>query len=163
VYVFRRGAESGEWREAAFLRDVRAFQIDLALHKKTLVVGEDRAGDGNAGRASVYTEAEEGGWRRAGVLRPTIPYESGGFGGTVSVEDGWALATGYDEQLDKEFNIDRVVYVFRRQPGPVWRQHTILDVGEVDFGAALDQNGSMVLVSTVPADGPGTVYVVQLR
>jgi hypothetical protein len=45
----------------------------------------------------------------------------------------------------------------------VWRQHTILDVGEVDFGAALDQNGSMVLVSTVPADGPGTVYVVQLR
>jgi len=163
VYVFRHEADAGRWREAAFLRPVDAFQIDLALHGTTLLVGEDRAGDGNAGRATVYTETQRGTWREADVLRPAIPYESGGFGGTVSVDDGWALVTGYDEQLDKEFNIDRVVYVFRRRAGRRWRQHTILDVGQVDFGAALDQNGSMVLVSTVPADGPGTVYVAQLR
>jgi hypothetical protein len=163
VYTFRREAGTGRWRETAVLPDVQAFQIDLSLHGPTLLVGEDRAGDGNTGRATVYAETEGGAWERRDVLRPSIPYESGGFGGTVSVENGWALVTGYDEQLDKEFNIDRVVYVFRRRRGRPWRQHTILDVGQVDFGAALDQNGSMVLVSTVPPDGPGTVYVVQLR
>lgn len=163
VYMFRREVDTGRWRETAVLSGVEAFQIDLALHESTLLVGEDRAGDGNAGRASVYAETEQGSWERSDVLRPAIPYESGGFGGTVSVEDGWALVTGYDEQLDKSFNIDRVVYVFRRREGRTWRQHTILDVGQVDFGAALDQNGTMVLVSTVPADGPGTVYVAQLH
>jgi hypothetical protein len=163
VYVFRRRSGTTDWRERAFLPDIEAFQIALDLYGPTLIVGEDRAGDGNAGRASVYTETQDGTWETARTLRPAVPYESGGFGGTVSMDGTWALITGYDEQLDKEFNIDRVVYVFRRREGRGWRQHTILDVGEIDFGAALDQNGSMVLVSTVPADGPGTVYVAQLR
>jgi hypothetical protein len=70
--------------------------------------------------------------------------------------------SGYDEQLDKEINIDRVVYVFRQRADRSWSQHTILDIGQVDFGAALDQNGSMALISSVPAEGPGAVYVVQL-
>jgi len=163
VYVFRHDADTGAWREMAILRDIEAFQIDIDLHKSVLVVGEDRAGDGNAGRATVYLEGEDDSWTKSHTLRPAFPYESGGFGGTVSVEEGWVLATGYDEQLDKEFNIDRVVYVFRRREGEAWTQHTILDVGEVDFGAALDQNKGMVLVSSVPPDGPGTVYVVQLH
>jgi hypothetical protein len=162
VYVFRREADTGQWRETAVLRDVEAFEIALDLYESTLLVGEDRAGDGNAGRATVYTETQSGAWEKSNTLRPAFPYESGGFGGIVSVERSWALVTGYDEQLDKEFNIDRVVYVFRRREH-TWRQHTILDVGEVDFGAALDQHGSMALVSTVPASGPGTVYVVQLH
>ena len=163
VYVFRRDADTASWREVAILRDIEAFQIDLDLYDATLVVGEDRAGDGNAGRATVYSEAQDGTWTKSHTLRPAFPYESGGFGGTVSVGGTWALATGYDEQLDKEFNIDRVVYVFRRREGEAWTQHTILDVGEVDFGAALDQNRGMVLVSSVPPDGPGTVYVAQLH
>ena len=163
VYVFRHDADTASWREAAVLRDIEAFQIDLDLYDAVLVVGEDRAGDGNAGHATVYSEAEDGSWAKSHTLRPAFPYESGGFGGIVSVEEGWVLATGYDEQLDKEFNIDRVVYVFRRREGEGWTQHTILDVGEVDFGAALDQNKGMVLVSSVPPDEPGTVYVVQLH
>jgi hypothetical protein len=81
----------------------------------------------------------------------------------VSVEGRWALVTGYDEQLDKEYNIDRVVYVFRWRRERGWTQRTLLDIGEIDFGAALDQNGSMALVSSVPEGGPGAVYVVQLH
>jgi hypothetical protein len=162
VYVFRYDSGTDAWRETAFLPGIEAFQIALDLHGANLLVGEDRAGDSDAGRATVYEETTEGAWQQGSTLRPTVPYESGGFGGTVSIEKDWLLVTGYDEQLDKEFNIDRVVYVFRREEG-AWRQHTILDVGQVDFGAALAQNGSMVLVSSVPSDGPGTVYVVQLQ
>jgi hypothetical protein len=126
-------------------------------------VGEDRAGGNESGRATLFRLTGTGGWARAATLHPSIPYESGGFGAQVSVEGRWALVTGYDEQLEKEYNIDRVVYVFRRDRGGAWRQRTILDIGEVDFGAALDQNGSMALVSSVPEGGPGAVYVVQLH
>jgi hypothetical protein len=79
----------------------------------------------------------------------------------VSLNLPWALVTGYGEQLGKDFNIDRVVYTFRRD-GEAWRQRTILDIGEVDFGAALDQHDSRALVSSVPDGAPGSVYVVQL-
>jgi len=163
VSVFRRSAKTGRWRETAFLQDVAAFKIDLDLHEATLVVGEDRAGEGGAGRVTVYTGDRDSSWQTSVTLRPAVPYESGGFGGMVSVDGAWLLATGYDEQLNKAFNIDRVVYAFRRGGARSWTQHTILDVGKVDFGAALDQNGGMVLVSSVPPDGPGTVYVVRLR
>jgi len=127
-----------------------------------LVVGEDRAKDDNSGAATVYIRGDTT-WTRTTTLRPSIPYESGGFGAQVSVEGDWALVTGYNEQLNKEYNIDRVVYVFRRRRGRGWTQRTLLDIGEVDFGAALDQNGSMALVSSVPEGGPGAVYVVQLQ
>lgn len=161
VYVFRRVESAGQWRETALLRDVASFQIPLDLSGSTLIVGEDRAGSEESGRATLYTDGSR--WRQATALYPSIPYESGGFGAKVSVEGAWALVTGYDEQLDKAFNIDRVVYVFHRNGEREWDQRTILDVGQVDFGAALDQNGSMALVSSVPDGGPGTVYVVQLN
>jgi hypothetical protein len=163
VYVFRREPGTDRWRETAFLPNVESFLIDVDLSQSVLLVGEDRAGDNGAGRATLYAETPTHAWERVAILRPAFPYESGGFGATVSVDGPWALVTGYDEQLDKEYNIDRVVYVFRRGDARTWSQHTILDVGEVDFGAALDQNGSMVLVSSVPAEGPGAVYVVRLR
>jgi hypothetical protein len=81
----------------------------------------------------------------------------------VSLYGDRALVTGYDEQLGQDFNIDRVVYVFKRDPTDnTWMQQQIIDIGEVDFGAALDQNAAFGLISTVPADEPGTVYVVRL-
>ena len=163
VYVYQRDGTRGTWQNTALLRGIDAFLITLDLYESTLIVGEDRAGENGSGRATIYTETRERIWEKTATLHPSIPYESGGFGATVSVEDGWALVTGYDEQLEKEINIDRVVYVFRREDERTWPQHTILDVGQVDFAAALDQHGSMALVSSVPADAPGAVYVVRLR
>ncbi len=163
VYVFRRRTRTGQWEETALLPSIESFLIDVDLHGSSLIVGEDRAGENSSGRATFYTAPRDRTWQKVATLHPSLPYESGGFGGTVSLEDSWALVTGYDEQLDKEINIDRVVYVFRRHDSRRWRQHTILDIGQVDFGAALDQNGSMALISSVPADEPGTVYVIQLR
>jgi hypothetical protein len=161
VYLFRQ-EEPNQWQETTLIQEVDAFQIALDLYGSTLVVGEDRAGGEGSGQATLYRDDGGGHWERADALHPSIPYDSGGVGAAVSVEQDWALITGYDEQLDKEFNIDRVVYVFRRRGNRAWRQRTILDVGQVDFGAALAQNGSMALVSSVPDGGPGTVYVVQL-
>jgi hypothetical protein len=163
VYVFRHEEDPDRWRETGLLRGIDAFHVALDLYDTTLLVGEDRAGENESGRAALYRNAGNRGWARDTVLHPSIPYESGGFGAQVSVEGRWALVTGYDEQLDKEYNIDRVVYVFRWRRERGWTQRTLLDIGEIDFGAALDQNGSMALVSSVPEGGPGAVYVVQLH
>lgn len=163
VYVFKREASTGTWREATVLTDIEAFLIDLDLHESVLLVGENQAGDESGGRATVYMETQDRIWKTVRTLHPSTPYESGAFGGIVSVGDTWALATGYDEQLEKEVNIDRVVYVFRREGSRTWKQHTILDIGQVDFGAALDLNGSMALISSVPSEGGGAVYVTRLH
>lgn len=163
VYVFRHDPNSNRWHEAALLRGIDAFFIDLDLSDPNLIVGEERGGEKGAGRATLYTERADHTWERVARLRPSVPYESGGFGAAVSLEGPWALVTGYDEQLKKEVNIDRVVYVFRRRDERTWEQRTILDIGEIDFGADLDQNGSTALVSSVPDNNPGSVYVVQLH
>jgi hypothetical protein len=158
VYVFEH--EDGAWRESTRLSDVDAFFIELDLDGSSLLVGEDRAGD-DSGRAMLYTRQQNADWRPTATLRPSHPYESGSFGTAVSLNLPWALVTGYGEQLGKDFNIDRVVYTFRRDASS-WSERTILDIGEVDFGAALDQHDSRALISSVPNGAPGSVYVVQL-
>ena len=161
VYLFER--EGSEWRTTTRLRGIDSFFIELDLDGSVLLVGEDRAGDDGSGQAAVYTTEEGRDWTRAATLRPSQPYESGSFGTAVSLAGPWALVTGYGEQLGQDFNIDRVVYVFRRREGRTWTERTILDIGQVDFGAALDQHGAVAIVSSVPEDAPGSVYVVQLR
>ena len=161
VHVFERHAENGSWHADTVLTGIDGFFIDVDLTDETLLVGESRAGDAGSGRALIYTTHDDGSWGRNAILYPSAPYESGSFGDGVSIEGDWALVSGYDEQLGMEFNIDRVVYVFRRERGE-WREYTILDVGEVDFGAAFDQCGSTILASSVPANEAGTVYVIQL-
>jgi hypothetical protein len=161
VYVFRYVERTGRWWEAAILPGVESFFIDLALDRRTLLVGEERAGNDDAGVATVYTDRDST-WAPTALLRASTPYESGGFGSSMALDDPWALITGYDEQLGKEFNIDRVVYVIRRQAEGRWHQQTILDLGEVGFGAALAVEEGRALVSSVPEDRAGSVYVVQL-
>jgi len=161
VYVFRHDAATGQWQRDAHLRGLDAFFISLDLDGSTLIVGEDRARDDNSGAATVYTRAGTG-WQQSATLRPSLPYESGAFGATVSLHDRRALITGYDEQLGNEINIDRVVYVFRRRPDGRWRERTILDIGTVDFGAALGLNGRTALVGAVSEDESGTAYVAQV-
>jgi len=161
VYVFRHDPDTDRWREDAHLNGISAFFIDLDLQGNTLLVGEDRAGDEDSGAATLYTRADTS-WTTATTLRPSVPYESGSFGSAVSVHSGRALITGYDEQLGKEINIDRVVYVFRKRDDDTWREQTILDLGTVDFGASLDLNGRIALISSVPESETGTVHIARL-
>lgn len=163
VYVFERNTKTGQWRESTLLRGVNSFFIDLDLHGSVLLVGEERAGEDGIGRATVFTNDLGQGWTETASLRPSLPYESGSFGTDVSLNGPWALVTGYGEQLGKDFNIDRVVYVFRRRGGRSWHERTILDIGQVDFGAALGQDESRTIVSSVPEDAPGSAYVIQLH
>jgi len=158
VYVFEH--RDDQWRESARLSRIDAFFIELDLDGSSLLVGEDRARDGS-GHATLYSRQQNGEWTPTATLRPSHPYESGSFGTAVSLNQPWALVTGYGEQLNKDFNIDRVVYTFRRDNSS-WTEQTILDIGEVDFGAALDQHDSRALISSVPSGAPGSVYVVQL-
>lgn len=162
VYVFERDSVEEVWREAALLRGIESFFIELDLHGSRLLVGEDRAFDDRSGRATVYTRQDDGDWQQTTNLRPSVPYASGAFGTTVALNDRWALVSGYGEQLNKDFNIDRVVYAFRRGREDEWSQHTTLDVGEVGFGAALDLHRSVALVSSVPSGRPGSAYIVHL-
>ncbi len=161
VYVFRHTPATGRWHEDAHLRDIDAFFISLDLHESTLLVGESRAHDDGSGAATVYTRTDTA-WHHTTTLRPSIPYESGAFGATVSLHDRRALITGYDEQLGNEINIDRVAYVFRRQPEGAWRERTILDIGTVDFGASLSLDGRVALVGAVSENESGTAYITRV-
>ncbi|MFB6273451.1 MAG: hypothetical protein ABEL51_11210 [Salinibacter sp.] len=161
VYVFRHDPATGRWRKEAYLPGIDAFFIDLALHDTTLLVGESRAKEDDSGSATVYTHGDTT-WTRSTTLRPSIPYESGAFGSTVSVHGRRALVTGYDEQLGNEINIDRVVYVFYRRTSATWRERTILDVGTVHFGAALDLDGRIALIGSVPETESGTAHITRV-
>ncbi len=162
VYLFRRSPETETWLFETRIDGVQDFFISLDLDGRTLVVGESRAGDDESGRATVYRQDDEGAWGRAAVLRPSTPYEGGAFGSTVSVRDNWVLVTGYDEQLGQDFNIDRVVYAFR-EGDRGWEQRTIIDIGQVAFGAAIDQDDESAIISSVPETEDGSVYVVRLQ
>ena len=161
VFIFRRDASTGAWQPAAHLSDIDAFFIALSLDGGTLAVGEDRAGEDGGGRVILYSEQDDGTWTETATLRPSIPYESGAFGAAVSIQGNRLLASGYDEQLGKDFNIDRVVYAFERVDGS-WRERPIIDVGDVAFAAALDQDDDVALISSVPEGRAGTVYVIRL-
>lgn len=163
IYVFEYNPADDAWAETAILGGVDDFFISLALHGDRLLVGESRAGKKESGAATLFRRANSGTWARETTLRPSTQYESGAFGSAVSLDDGWALVTGYDEQLGRDSNIDRVVFAFREQDDGTWAQRTIIDIGEVGFGAALDQDGRSALISSVPEGTPGAAYIVRLN
>lgn len=163
VYVFERDPESGSWKEAARLGDIDDFFISLDLDGDRLLVGESKAGRNKSGRALLFTRDVEGHWRRSATLRPETPYAYGAFGTTVSLKGDYALVAGYDEQLGLNFNVDRVVYVFRRDPyTDRWSQYRILDIGEVAFGSALDYDAGRALIGNTPEQSTGSAYVVRI-
>ena len=162
VHLFEQ-TEAGTWNERSIVRDVDDFFISLSLKNDTLLVGESQAGDEASGEATLYARTDRGAWNRIQRLEPSTPYESGAFGSTVSLDGRWALITGYDEQLGQDVNIDRVVYVYRRNDEGVWEQRTIIDIGEVAFGAAIAQDNQTAVISSVPETAPGAVYVVHLH
>jgi hypothetical protein len=160
VYIFEQ-EDDGTWTESEILTDIDDFFISLSLHGNRLIVGQSRAGDKDSGVATVYQDLGAT-WTKTATLRPSTPYESGAFGSTVSIDDDWALVTGYDEQLGRDFNIDRVVYAFRRDDDG-WPQRRIIDIGRVAFGAAIDQDGPVAIISSVPETEAGSAYIVYLR
>lgn len=161
VYLFRRAGDA--WQFETRVGDVRDFFISLDLDGRLLVVGESRGGNDESGRAAVHRRTDDGRWEHLTTLYPSTPYEGGAFGSTVSVNGDWILVTGYDEQLGQDFNIDRVVYAFRKAENDAWEQRTIIDIGEVAFGADIDQDDETAIISSVPETEDGSVYVVRLQ
>jgi hypothetical protein len=65
--------------------------------------------------------------------------------------------------LKLEFNIDRVVFVFRLEDDGLWHQRQTIDVGEVYFGAALALDGDTAVIGKASQDSRGDVFVAKVR
>jgi FG-GAP repeat protein len=161
AFVFE--LEDGNWKQTARLDGVDDYFIPIDLDGDRLIVGQTRDGQNHTGRAVIY-EIVEGRWRRTVELKPDSPYPSGGFGSDVALSGDIAIVVGFDEQLKLEFNIDRVVFVFGRDPETgKWTQKQIVDVGETYFGSSVDVDGRTAVIGQASEDAPGTVYIATLR
>lgn len=167
IYIFERDA-SGTWQEAAHFGGLDDFSISVAIDGNRVLVSEARAGRRQTGAATFFVRDETGTWRKSSTLHPPSPYEGGAFGTAVSLDGSRALVAGYNEQLGLDFNIDRVVYVFRctaacDTPSATWKQQQVIDIGTVDFGTAIDHKGEVALIGHVPDDEAGAAYIVRLQ
>lgn len=161
LYIFERSPD-GRWEQQSRLRGIDDLYIALAIDGDRILVGESRGGRQKEGLATLYERQADGTWATIAELHPKHPYEDGGFGRAVSLKGDHALVVGYDEQLSLDFNIDRVVYVFKREDGG-WRQQHIIDVGEVAFGSAIDIDAGLALIGQASEQQVGQAYIVTLR
>ncbi|MEX0747790.1 MAG: FG-GAP repeat protein [Rhodothermales bacterium] len=158
LFVFERSAE-GSWQQTSRFGGIDDFFISVDAGKDRVIAGESKAG--RHGAARIFERGSS--WRVAQTLVPSEPYDAGAFGSTVAIEGDYALVVGYDEQLGLDFNIDRVVFVFKYHPATdTWRQHFIIDVGELAFGASLDIDGAVAVIGSASESAPGTAYVVRI-
>lgn len=163
VFVFRRGAD-GAWTVEKRFDKIDDVFISLALDGDDLLIGESRDGRRKAGLATVHTFEPPGRWRENRALEPRHPYEYGAFGTLVSILDRRLLVVGYDEQLGLDFNADRVVYAFVYDPERGdWRQTKVVDIGESDFAASIDQDGPFAVIGEASEQEPGAAYIVRLE
>lgn len=164
VYIFERDPATGRWHQAARFGDIDDFFISVDIDGDRVLVGESKAGSDRSGAATLYTRDASGRWSLAATLRPKTPYKYGAFGTNVALQGDYALVVGYDEQLGLDFNIDRVVYVFKHDPTTgQWRQQHIIDIGEVAFGADVDFDGGVALIGDVSDRRAGAAYVVHVH
>lgn len=163
VYLFER-QDNGQWEETTRISDIDDFFISVELDGDRLLIGESKDGRRQTGAATLYERQDNGKWERITKIRSRTPYELGAFGSAVSFANGFALAAGYDEQLQMDFNIDRVVYIFREDPETGdWKQHQVVDIGEVAFGSAIDHDGRFALIGHASESQTGAAYIVQIR
>lgn len=162
IYIFERDA-AGTWREVKRFGDIDDFFISVDIDGDHVLVGESKGGSNGSGEATLFSRDASGTWRRAETLRPLTPYRHGGFGTAVALQGDYALIVGFDEQLGLDFNIDRVVYVFKREAGGKWRQHHIIDIGEVAFGSAVDFDRGIAVIGNVSDGRAGAAYVVHIH
>lgn len=161
VYIFEREGPDGWWREAAGLGEVEDFFISVDVNNARVLAGESKSMRDDSGSATLFERGADGTWKPSFIFRPNEPYDAGAFGSAVALEEDYALIVGYDEQLGLNFNIDRVVFVFKRS-GDTWRQHHVIDVGEVAFGADLDIHARLAVIGSASDSEPGAVYVVHI-
>jgi FG-GAP repeat len=152
----------GNWEWTSRIEGVDDYFIPVALDGDRLLLGQTREGKDHTGRAVIY-ELLDGEWRRVVDLKPESPYPSGGFGSAVALSGNVAAVVGFDEQLKLEFNIDRVVFVFRLEDDGLWHQRQTIDVGEVYFGAALALDGDTAVIGKASQDSRGDVFVAKVR
>ncbi len=164
LYIFERDPNTNRWSEIKRIGGIDDIFISVALDDKYILAGESLDGSKKSGIATLYERSEEGEWGLKQIIKPNVPYKSGAFGSTVSFDGRTALIAGYDEQLGKNFNIDRVVYEFRYSEAlDEWKQRRIFDVGAVDFGTAIAAGGGFAVIGQVSDQQPGAAYVVRIR
>ena len=162
VFFFERDREFGTWSEAARFGGVDDFFISVDADSARAIVGESKAGRNASGLARIFEREPSGQWAKAHTLQLEKPYDYGAFGTDVALDGDYALVAAYDEQLGLNFNIDRVVYVFRRTSSGAWIQRQVIDVGEVAFGASLDVDAGYAIIGSASDAQPGAAYVVRL-
>ena len=163
-YIFEQNPTTKSWREVQRFGDIDDIFISIDLDGNFVLVGESKDGSKSSGIATLYERNEDGRWTLKQTITPRVPYKNGAFGSEVSFDGESALIAGYDEQLGKNFNIDRVVYEFKRSPASdQWTQRRIFDVGAVAFGYAIAAGGGFAVIGQVSDQEPGAAYIVQLH
>ena len=164
LFIFERNAETDEWQKVKHIEGIDDIFISVDIEANYVVAGESRGGSKRSGVATLYERQEDGDWVLKQTLKPRVPYKDGAFGSTVSFDGENALVAGYDEQLGKNFNIDRVVYEFKRKSdSEEWTQRRIFDVGTVAFGYSIAASGGYAVIGEVSDQEPGAAYVVEIH
>lgn len=164
VYFFERNPQTNQWREVKRIGGIDDIFISIDIRDRFALIGESKDGSRKSGIATLYERNDDGDWKLRQTLKPRVPYKSGAFGSVVSFDGENALIAGYDEQLGKNFNVDRVVYEFKRsEASNEWTQRRIFDVGAVAFGYAIATGGGYAVIGQVSDQEPGAAYVVQIQ
>ena len=144
--------EDGLWSEDEHIQDVEDIFIALDSDGHELLIGQARGGRSRSGLATLYAKDSTDTWQLTASLKPPTPYSEGGFGTEVALSGDIALVVGYDEQLRLNYNVDRVVYVFRRQNGQ-WSYQGIIDIGQFAFASSMDLDGDYALIGASSPEG----------
>lgn len=164
LFIFERNPESNTWKRVKHIGGIDDIFISVDIKSNYVLAGESRGGSKRSGVATLYERQESGDWVLKQTLKPRVPYKDGAFGSAVSFDGENALVAGYDEQLGKNFNIDRVVYEFKRKSGSdEWTQRRIFDVGTVAFGYSIAASGGFAVIGEVSDQEPGAAYVVEIH
>ena len=164
LFIFERNPETNSWERVKHIKGIDDIFISVDIEGKYVIAGESRGGNKKSGVATLYERQENGEWVLKQTLTPRVPYKNGAFGSAVSFDGENALVAGYDEQLGKNFNIDRVVYEFKRKnDSDEWTQRRIFDVGTVAFGYSIAASGGFAVIGEVSDQEPGAAYVVEIH
>ena len=159
VALFRRDGDS--WSHHTTVRGVDGFFIDVDIREDHLLIGESRGGSQGSASANLL-RYQDGEWQRLVTLRPKSPYAAGAFGTHVALGKDVVLVSGFDEQLELDFNVDQVVYVFESSRDG-WRQRRVIDVGESAFGTAIDLDKDRALIGQASQGVPGQAYIATIQ
>ncbi|MCB0717144.1 MAG: hypothetical protein KDD65_01790 [Bacteroidetes bacterium] len=163
AYIFDYDPATRDWTWTGRITGLNDFFLAADLDGDQLLIGERKAGRKDEGAASIYQRQSDGKWTKHASLAPSNPFELGAFGSAVAIEGGRALVVGYDEQLQFDYNIDRVVYVFEQHEDGAWSQENIIDVGEVFFGSAIDLDDAVAAIGQASDAEVGECLIVVLH